>query len=226
MEEKNDTSGRYVMNRALSTPHDDVLAAQGVSWLHRTAISFATVHLSHYHTDDQVTLELRHTVHQDANPVTEKITFQHTATGGIQGTSGEYHFPSKDYKHHDHVFGSVLITAERKPLSQITDPFLKEGWTPRTFKDEGVLWTYTVPDKSQRKDEWSAEQVWGYAVHDIPGRGREERYTRKIHFVSPSLTKDVLLVYDAKDAPVSRSTPSDSESAAAEDEDLASFGAS
>lgn len=46
MDEKNDTSGRYVMNRPLSTPHDDVLAAQGVSWLHRTAISFATVHLS------------------------------------------------------------------------------------------------------------------------------------------------------------------------------------
>ena len=88
-----------------------------------------------------------------------------------------------------------------------------------------MLWTYTVPDRAERRDEWSAEQVWGYAIHDIPGRGREERYTRKIHFVSPSLTKDVLLVYDAKDAPVSSTTPSDNKSAA-EDEDLSSFGAS
>ena len=139
----------------------------------------------------------------------------------VIGTSGEYHFPSKNYKHYDHVFGAVLITAERKPLSSITIPFLKEGWTPRTFKDERVLWTYTVPDKEQRQDEWSAEQVWGYAIHDIPGRGREERYTRKIHFVSPSLTKDVLLVYDAKDAPVN-----DTSNSATEDDDLASFGAS
>lgn len=38
-----DTSGKYVLNRSMSTPHDDVLAAQGVSWLHRTAISFSTV---------------------------------------------------------------------------------------------------------------------------------------------------------------------------------------
>jgi hypothetical protein len=186
-------------------------------------------------TNIEVTLELNHSVHPDSE-VAEKITFQHTATGGIKGrflsvdlsytgTSGEYHFPSKDYKHHDHVFGHVLITAARKPLSQITDPFLKEGWTPRTFKDEGVLWTYTVPDKEQRKDDWSAEQVWGYAIHDIPGKGREERYTRKIHFVSPSLTKDVLLVYDAKDAPVVAAI-TDTKLSAADDEDLASFGSS
>lgn len=38
-----DTSGKYVLNKSLSTPHDDVLAAQGVSWLQRTAISIATV---------------------------------------------------------------------------------------------------------------------------------------------------------------------------------------
>ena len=38
-----DTSGKYVLNRSLSTPHDDLLAAQGVSWLHRTAISIASV---------------------------------------------------------------------------------------------------------------------------------------------------------------------------------------
>jgi hypothetical protein len=45
------TSGKYVLNRSLSTPHDDVLAAQGVSWLHRTAISFATVRQSHAFSD-------------------------------------------------------------------------------------------------------------------------------------------------------------------------------
>ena len=38
-----DTSGAYVLNRALSTPHEDVLAAQGVSWLLRKAIGLATV---------------------------------------------------------------------------------------------------------------------------------------------------------------------------------------
>jgi hypothetical protein len=38
-----DTTGKYVLNRSMSTPHDDVLAAQGVSWLHRTLIAVATV---------------------------------------------------------------------------------------------------------------------------------------------------------------------------------------
>ena len=38
-----DTSGKYVLNRSMTTPHDDVLAAQGVSWLQRTAIAIASV---------------------------------------------------------------------------------------------------------------------------------------------------------------------------------------
>jgi hypothetical protein len=138
------------------------------------------------------------------------------------GTSGVYHFPSTDWKHSDHVFGAVLITAERKPLSEITHEFLKEGWTSdieeSPLNKKGVLWTFTVPDKSQRTDEWSAEQVWGYAEHDIPGLGREKRYTRKIHFISPTLIKDVLLVYDSRDVESTISTE--------EEEDLASFGAS
>jgi hypothetical protein len=86
---------------------------------------------------------------------------------------------------------------------------------------KGVLWTYTVPDKSQRSDEWSAEQVWGYATHDIGGT-REQRYTRRIHFTSPSVTKDVLLVYENKDIPSSTSASTSTN----DSEDLASFGGS
>lgn len=66
---------------------------------------------------------------------------------------------------------------------------------------------------------WSAEQVWGYAEHDIPGEGRQKRYTRKIHFVSPSLTKDVLVIYDQQDVPKKQGDGQD-------DEDLGSFGSS
>ena len=83
---------------------------------------------------------------------------------------------------------------------------------------KGALWSYSVPDKSQNSNEWYAEQVWGYAEHDIPGSGREKRYTRKIHFISPTLTKDVLLIYDQKDTGTTTSAASN------EDEDLASFG--
>jgi hypothetical protein len=136
------------------------------------------------------------------------------------GTSGLYNFPSTDFKHSDHVFGAVTIQAQRKPLSEITHPFLKEGWTPdiedSPFPDvKGALWTYTVPDEpAGNHNKWAAEQVWGYAEHDIPGAGREKRYTRRIHFESPSLTKDVLLIYDLLP------------SAAGEGEDLSSFGSS
>jgi len=38
-----DSSGTYVINKALSTPHDDLLKAQGVSWLNRTTVSVANV---------------------------------------------------------------------------------------------------------------------------------------------------------------------------------------
>ena len=78
------TSGKYVLNRVMSTPHDDVLAAQGVSWLQRTAISFATVHSQSIQTLIlQVTLELKHTFTNQ--PQVETITFQNTTTGGIKG---------------------------------------------------------------------------------------------------------------------------------------------
>jgi len=145
----------------------------------------------------------------------------------IPGTSGVYHFPCKDLKHSDHVFGPVLITAERKPLADITSPFLREGWTsdvettpfPTT---KGVLWTYTVPDQTHKTQGWSAEQVWGYAEHDIPGVGRQKRYTRRIHFVSPSLTKDVLLVYDTS-SDLSGPVAVD-KSAIPQEENLASYG--
>ena len=150
--------------------------------------------------------------------------------GLTAGTSGVYRFPSKDFKHSDHVFGPVLITAERKPLSDITAPFLREGWTsdvenspfPNT---EGVLWTFTVPDKAHSAQGWSAEQVWGYAEHDIPGVGRQKRYTRRIHFVSPSLTKDVLLVYDSQSEGTS-GVAAVSKLAAHEGNDLSSYGSS
>jgi hypothetical protein len=136
------------------------------------------------------------------------------------GTAGIYHFPSKDFKHSDHVFGTVLITAERKPLSEITDPFLKQGWTSdietTPFSNvKGALWT------SQRGEDWSAEQVWGYAEHDIPGVGREKRYTRRIHFTSPTLTKDVLVIYGQKYVETTATT-----SSSHDDEDLSSFGSS
>jgi hypothetical protein len=38
-----DSSGTYTINKALSTPHDDLLKAQGVSWLNRTTVSVANV---------------------------------------------------------------------------------------------------------------------------------------------------------------------------------------
>jgi hypothetical protein len=83
------------------------------------------------------------------------------------------------------------------------------------------MWTLTVPDKATRSDHWVAEQVWGYAEHDIPNQGREKRYTRKIHFTSPNLTKDVLLVYDRIDDGSSVNSLS-----IHENDDLGSFGGS
>jgi hypothetical protein len=85
------------------------------------------------------------------------------------------------------------------------------------------LWTFTVPDETHSAQGWSAEQVWGYAEHDIPGLGRQKRYTRRIHFDSPSLTKDVLLVYDSQSEGTS-SVAADSKLTAHEGEDLSSYG--
>ena len=143
----------------------------------------------------------------------------------IKGTSGVYYFPCNGHLHSDHVFGAVSIDAQRKPFSEITSAFLKEGWTSDVevtpFNDvTGVLWTHTTPDKTKRNDEWSAEQIWGYAQHHIPGKGKEKRYTRKIHFVSPSLTKDVLLIYDRKDDGTTTMSSN------VDEEDLSSFGTS
>ena len=86
---------------------------------------------------------------------------------------------------------------------------------------KGCIWTHTVPDKTTTDREWIAEQVWGYAEHEIPNQGRQKRYTRRLHFVSPTMTKDVLLVYDQKDGDDTTTTISSER-----DEELASFGGS
>lgn len=114
---------------------------------------------------------------------------------------------------------------------------MKTGWTADVettpYDDvKGVLWTFTFPDLEKREDRWSAEQVWGYAEHDIPGAGRQKRYTRKIHFVSPNLTKDVVLIYDQVDPPPQSSTSSSeptsntTDSEATLEDDLGNYGSS
>lgn len=85
-------SGSYTMNKTISDSADKILELQGVSWLVRTAISYATVtiHLNQYTDDDGV-------VHLD---------MQQESTGGM--TNSEERTMRWEFKEAtDKIFGHV-----------------------------------------------------------------------------------------------------------------------
>jgi len=171
------TSGRFIMNKTLSSPTDPILALQGVGWLKRTAISLGTVtlHVKHYKDDDGV----------------EHIDIDQTITGGIPGTSEERTLTWQERENEDHVFGSVIGKSRRVKVDVLAIDFLKEGWTPDTI-EHGVVQAHAESNTQKSGTTWIANQTWG--MEEING---ERRYARHVKFTGPN-SEDIeaRLVYD------------------------------
>ncbi|KAK7059105.1 hypothetical protein VNI00_001730 [Paramarasmius palmivorus] len=178
-----DITGKFVMNKTLSDPTDDILAAQGVGWMKRKAIGLATI-----------TLFIKH--YKDDNGV-EHIDINQTLTGGIPGTREERTLTWTERENEDHVFGSVIGKSRRlKDLGEIDDDFLKTGWTPDSL-EHGLVQSYVESNTPKSGRTWIAVQLWG--IEEING---ERRYVRHVHFTGPDgkIIK-ARLVYDYRDIP-------------------------
>jgi len=170
-----DLSGEWVLNKTLSDDTDPVLALQGIPWLKRKAIAWATVtlHVKQYTSDaDKV-------VH---------IDIDQTATGGIKGTTELRTLDWTEREHYDDMFGQLKgqsrFTGPGSEGWDALDSFLKEGWLEGEVEK---VQSYVV----NAKDEWTGEQIWGFS--EIDGK---RYYTRRVIVIKGETVLKIRMVYD------------------------------
>ncbi|KAJ3487367.1 hypothetical protein NLI96_g3582 [Meripilus lineatus] len=172
-------TGKFQLNKAMSDKTDEILRLQGVGWIPRKAIQASNVLLSidHYSEDG-----------------VEKIDIEQSLVGG--GAAGGWEYRVLDWQdrpQEDGIFGPVIAKFRRTTLDEITDPFLKEGWTEET-QEHGILNGSARSNTEKSGISWFADQVWGFEIVD-----GEKRYTRRVVFKGPNEEKIcVRLVYDYK----------------------------
>ncbi|TQS34688.1 hypothetical protein Golomagni_04920 [Golovinomyces magnicellulatus] len=190
-----DLSGKWVMEKKLSTPSDPVLNTQGVSWGLRTTIGLMTL-----------TLNVKQTV--DANGTTV-IVIDQVGTAGFKGTTETRTLDSSLKTHDDYVFGTVEGCTRWINLEQINDPFpIKYENTPEDIKFLTEGWIEDDSEKGgpngekhidsfvrNEKKAWTARQIWGFSM--IEG---ERRYVRRVvvKTLKGKPVHHVLLVYSWK----------------------------
>ncbi|KAG0644945.1 hypothetical protein D0Z07_9331 [Hyphodiscus hymeniophilus] len=176
-------SGIWVTNKVLSDNPEKVLTLQGIPWLKRKIIGLATItlHITAYVPADTLS-------HVD-------ITY--TLTGGIKSTPELRTLDWQEREYADETFGNLVarskwladvdgdVSADGGPL-QLSQ---KEGWCIEKVgpNGEAFIQSYLV----NKKDGWSAEQIWGFAVI-----GDSRRHIRRIAVKKGKETKTVLQVYD------------------------------
>lgn len=165
------------MNKELSDDTDGILSMQGVSWINRTAISYATI-----------TLYAKH--YKDENGI-EHVDSDQTLTG-IPGTTEERTLDWTPREHYDYLFGAVVGKSRRRNVGDIEDDFLKGGWLPDTL-EHGVIASWIESDTKKSGYSWISDEVWGF--EEVNGK---RHYTRHIKFTEKPGGKVVQarVVYD------------------------------
>ncbi|KAH8801538.1 hypothetical protein F5884DRAFT_684922 [Xylogone sp. PMI_703] len=166
-------NGKFALNKSISDDVDPVLALQGVGWLTRKAISFATITLSikEYLDDASAT----------------HIDIEQTATGGIKGTTELRTLDWTERAHEDHIFGNIKGKSRFVALDseEIEDGWLKEGWLP---ENEGKV-IQSVAVNEERG--WTALQIWGFA--EVEGK---RYYARRVRASKGEEVVRVRMYYD------------------------------
>lgn len=156
---------------------------QGVGWLTRKAISFATITLAvqQYRDDAGVT----------------HVDIAQTLTGGIKGTTELRAFNGQWRAHSDHIFGDVKGWSRFVPLADVAsgdaadDAFLRAGWAAECA-GEGRVAESRVESVG---NGWVATQVWGFEEVQVAGKA-ERRYVRHVVVRRRKEGRRVRLVYD------------------------------
>ncbi|RYP63810.1 hypothetical protein DL771_009093 [Monosporascus sp. 5C6A] len=199
-----DLNGKWVLNKILSDPTDAALALQGVGWMLRTALGYATITLG---------------VHQYTGPPkppstsTEPAThvdIDQTVSGGIKGNTELRCLDWEQRAHSDYLFGTVRgqsrwvaggdelarVVAEVEPAGAA---YLKGGadqgeWLEDEAERGGPGGETHILSFARNVDEdrgWTATQVWGFQKV-----GGERRYVRLIVVAKGEELVNMKMVYD------------------------------
>ncbi|KAJ5769940.1 uncharacterized protein N7511_001991 [Penicillium nucicola] len=198
-------SGEWVMDSTLSNPTDPILALQGMGWLLRKTLGYATVTLYIHSYPDTETPTIHH------------VDIQQVVTGGIQGTKECRVTDWTERDHTDNIFGTLHgrsrllegkseegalrptlevqtvvgeAEADAKNGKFLRGEVLVDGSKSEGFSGEdgeGVFLQSFV-----RNDEagWTAEQVWGFEL--VEG---ERRHTRRVVVTKDGKVEMARLVY-------------------------------
>ncbi|KAL1984108.1 hypothetical protein VTN96DRAFT_9608 [Rasamsonia emersonii] len=191
-------SGVFSMDKANSTDPDAILQLQGISWIVRKAIQYATVtlHVTQYTETDPET----------SKPVV-KIDISQVTTGGLSGTTEKRVMNWTEREHKDHIFGTVVgksrffrgskgadgkvrpnVDVQTNVQDEKVRRFLRGEILADGTEVEGFLVEEPTGDDLGEGEGlwlqsfvrnvdsgWTAEQIWGFEI--VNG---ERRYTRRI----------------------------------------------
>lgn len=163
----------FRQNNPLSGNLDPILAAQGISWFKRKAVTVGTVHTHLKTYTDDAGVE-----HLDVQQL----------LANVAGNSEDRKLHWEETKSNDPVYGAVISKARRVKPDELDISFLKEGWSDDT-KEHGVVEIHVRSDTAK---SWTENQTWGVKV--VNG---ERRYVRHVKFTGPK-GEDVQIemVYD------------------------------
>ncbi|KAJ6189663.1 hypothetical protein N7519_004571 [Penicillium mononematosum] len=203
-------SGKWEMDSTHSNPTDPILTLQGMGWVMRKALSYATVtiYVKQYADSENAAL-----IHIDS---------QQVITGGIQGTKEERKLDWEAREHVDHIFGKLqgrsrLIAGAKsedgavRPVIEIqtkvgspeedakvqkflTGEILIDGSKSEGFLAEEGEAVFLQSFVKNTENGWTAEQVWGFETVD-----GERRHTRRVVVTKDGKVASARLVYAFKD---------------------------
>lgn len=208
-------NGEWTMDKSVSNDADPVLTLQGVGWVTRKAISYATITLKVHQYPDSENANVNH------------VDIDQILTGGVKGTSESRITDWTSRPHSDHIFGNVegqsrVVRGSKgedgkvRPNLEIctkvgkdeddakvkrflrgeiladgseTEGFLVEDLGEEYGDGEG-LWIQSFVVNQDSGYGWTAEQVWGFET--VEG---ERRYTRRVVVAKDGKYHMIRLVY-------------------------------
>ncbi|KAL2167382.1 hypothetical protein VTG60DRAFT_1371 [Thermothelomyces hinnuleus] len=153
-------NGSWVIDKKLSDSMDPILELQGIPWIVRKAVSWATISGTITQTKD----EKGRTI----------IRVEQTATGGLKAETETVQLDGSEQVHESAVFGSQRVRSRWLDLTsehpapgvsskEEIDPYLGEDWLEEEPEGSpGHVWVTATNDRAG----WRVDQVWGFALVD------------------------------------------------------------
>ncbi|KAG5989345.1 hypothetical protein E4U52_005654 [Claviceps spartinae] len=174
-------NGQWTVNYELSESTGPALAIQGIGYVIRTAISYATI-----------TLTVTQYEAAPKPPNTSTDTFTHIditqSASGLTSTQENRCVDDMVREHTDWLFGTVQGRTKWVSLEDVEDTYLKNGWL---VEGDGKFLCSHVENQ---ESGWTADQVWGF--QSVNG---ERHYCRNIVVAKGKQRAEFRLVYNYDD---------------------------